>query len=449
MIIALGLLCIVLLLGWAVSRSEGPTILLKRPIKGIGQNSDLVIEARDSRHNVKLIALELIQGGHSLHRIGMGARLYPRRWWRFWSGDPESLLTWTVPVGRKAIPELKEGSATIRITATNDSWGRFFRGGRSELVLDLPVRFVPPQIGVLTSKHYVNQGGCEMVLFKVSPGTVESGVQVGNYFFPSWPVKESLPEVRLCLFAFPYDLEPETPLRILARDDAGNEAVTGFSYQVFPKNFRADRVNLTDDFMARVVPPILSQTPQIRDQGSLVKNFLLVNGRLRELDSQQLVAISRQTSPRFLWSQPFVQLANSKVEAAFADHRTYLYNGEVVDRQDHLGFDLAVVEHNPVAAANDGVVVQAGFFGIYGNAVVLDHGLGLQSLYGHLSATEVKVGDSIKRGQVIGRSGQTGLAGGDHLHFSILLDGIPVNPTEWWDGHWIHDRIDAKLDPYR
>jgi murein DD-endopeptidase MepM/ murein hydrolase activator NlpD len=133
------------------------------------------------------------------------------------------------------------------------------------------------------------------------------------------------------------------------------------------------------------------------------------------------------------------------VEAAFADFRTYLYNGQAVDHQTHLGFDLAVLQHTPVLAANDGRVVHTGFFGIYGNVVILDHGCGLQSLYAHLSGFDVKEGDEVKRGQVIAHSGQTGLAAGDHLHFTMLLDGIAVNPVEWWDAHWIHDRIEAKL----
>ncbi|HYV32526.1 MAG TPA: M23 family metallopeptidase, partial [Candidatus Binatia bacterium] len=100
-------------------------------------------------------------------------------------------------------------------------------------------------------------------------------------------------------------------------------------------------------------------------------------------------------------------------------------------------------------AANDGAVVLADFFGIFGNAVLLDHGCGLQTLYGHLSSIEVKAGETVRRGQEIGKSGQTGLAGGDHLHFTVLLDGIPINPAEWWDPHWIHDRIEEKLAPYK
>jgi murein DD-endopeptidase MepM/ murein hydrolase activator NlpD len=204
-----------------------------------------------------------------------------------------------------------------------------------------------------------------------------------------------MPETRLCLFAYAYYVDPSTPARIEAHDDAGNETVSNFVYRVFPKQFHTDTIELEDDFMARVVPAIMSQTPELQDQGSLLKNFLLINGQLRATNARELVAFAQKTADHFLWTQPFIQLGNSKVEAAFADYRTYVYRGETVDHQTHLGFDLAVVEHNPVVAANDGVVVHAGYFGIYGNTVILDHGCGLQSLYAHLSSREVKPGDHV------------------------------------------------------
>ena len=115
--------------------------------------------------------------------------------------------------------------------------------------------------------------------------------------------------------------------------------------------------------------------------------------------------------------------------------------------QDHLGFDLAATAHHPVQAAGNGIVIKAEWFGIYGNAVILDHGCGLMTLYAHLSSIDVHPGDKVAQGQVLGRSGETGLAGGDHLHFSVLVQGVQVNPLEWWDAHWIHDRIDAKIGP--
>ena len=434
-----------------VTNREAPSIEMPGAIRGIGVSTPVEFRVHDSRYRIKSVVLEVRQGDRT-YQVPMESSAWPvptSKWWKFWSRHAGSGATFKASVGRKAIPDLKEGSATLIVTATNNSWGRFFRGGQSQLIKDLPVRFVPPRAEVLTAQHYINQGGCDMALFKVSQGTVESGVQVGNYFFPSWPVKDSDPSTRMCIFAYPYDLDPATPARVVARDDAGNQTLVNFNYKVFPKKFKSDTINVTDDFMQRVVPPIMSQTPELSDRGDLLKNFLLINGPLRRMDAQQLVAFSQKTAPHLTWTEPFVQLGNSKVEASFADYRTYLYNGQVVDHETHLGFDLAVVQHTPVLAANDGRVIYVGFLGIYGNVVVIDHGCGLQSLYAHLSSYEVKEGEEVKHGQVIAHSGQTGLAAGDHLHFTMLLDGIPVNPVEWWDPHWIHDRIEAKLQPYK
>ena len=426
---------------------QAPDLAVPLPLKGLGQKSELVVQATDPNHNLKSLSLEVEQNGQVLHQSNLVISERPRRWWKFWSKGIISTATWKVLVGREVIPSLKEGHATVRVTALNDSWGRFFRGGRTIMTLDLPVRFMPPQVAVLTTQHYINLGGCDMVLFTVSPGTTESGVQVGPYFFPSFPVKESMPFTRLALFAFPYNVDPGATARVVARDDAGNQSLANFTQRVFPKKFHSDTIPLTDDFMNRVVPPIMGQTPEMNDEGSLLKNFLEINGRLREIDAQRLVELSQHTAPAFLWTEAFERLP-SKTEASFADYRTYTYNGQEVDHQTHLGFDLAGSEHMAVRAANDGVVIFAGFLGIYGNAVVIDHGVGVQSLYGHMSSISVKEGDHVKRRQEIGRSGQTGLAAGDHLHFTMLLDGVPVNPIEWWDAHWIHDRIQAKLEPY-
>jgi murein DD-endopeptidase MepM/ murein hydrolase activator NlpD len=451
-ILVLVLAVVFLALTLKVASRQAPVIVVEKTPKGLGQKTQLALEARDAKHNLKTLTVEVVQNGQVVHQANMVFSIGPHRWWRFWPGGPVSKATWTVPVGREVIPELKEGRATVRIAALNDSWGRFFRGGRSEVALELPVRFAPPQVEVLTTLHYINQGGCDMVVFKVSPGTTESGVQVGDTFFPSWPVKDSQPEIRLSLFAYAYNIDPSTPAHIVARDDAGNESLANFNYKVFPKKFHSDTIDLDKvqggNFLANVVPPIMSQTSELRDQGTLIKNFLLINGSLRQMDAQKLVAFSQHTAARFLWKGAFVRLP-SKTEAGFADYRTYVYGGQPVDHQTHLGFDLAGLEHMPVRAANDGVIVFAGFLGIFGNAVVIDHGCGLQSLYGHMSSIAIKEGDQVKREQEIGRSGQTGLAAGDHLHFTMLLDGIPVNPVEWWDPHWIHDRIEVKLQPYQ
>ncbi|MGE3512409.1 MAG: M23 family metallopeptidase, partial [Vicinamibacterales bacterium] len=170
-----------------------------------------------------------------------------------------------------------------------------------------------------------------------------------------------------------------------------------------------------------------------------------INSELRKMNGERIQELTSKTAPTRLWSGPFLPHVNAPVEAAFADHRTYFAEGREIDQQVHLGFDLAVTAAVPIAAENTGTVLFADWLGIYGNCVILDHGMGVASLYAHLSALDVKPGDAVSKGQVLGRSGMTGLAAGDHLHFTMLVGGRPVNPVEWWDAHWIQDRIDRKL----
>jgi Peptidase family M23 len=437
--------------GWKIFSHEAPLIQFSKQVKGIGKQTTVEFSVQDKEYSLKHVSVDIQQGDRnfSVPFVSEIHNAPSLPWWKFWAERPASVGVFKAQIGHHSIPDLQEGRAILEIVATNNSWGRFFRGGRSQVRRDLPVRFQAPEIQVLTTQVYVNEGGCDLVLFKVSPGTSESGIQVGQYFFRSWPVRKALPDTRMCLFAYPYDIDPKMPAHIVARDVVGNEIESSFSYQVFPEKFRKGTINLQDNFMERVVPAILNHTPDFQDQGSLLKNYVMLNRRLRMIDSQLLIAYSEKTAPEFLWTQAFLRFPHSKVEAHFADYRTYLYSGQVVDHETHLGYDLASTAHSPVPAANDGVVVFAHYFGIYGNAILIDHGCGLQTLYGHLSSFAVKPGEHVARGQIIGHSGETGLAGGDHLHFSVLLDGVFVDPLEWWDPHWIHDRIEAKLAPYR
>ena len=208
----------------------------------------------------------------------------------------------------------------------------------------------------------------------------------------------------------------------------------------------AIRIRSDDKFLGRVVPAILQSSPQIKaSPDDLLPSFLKINNDVRRMNNDTISALAKKTAPGMLWEGAFQPLGGSQIESAFADFRTYLYDGKDVDRQVHLGFDLAKTANSPVTAGNNGKVVFASELGIYGNTVIVDHGMGVQSLYGHLSSFGVNEGDTVKKGQQLGASGQTGLAGGDHLHFSMLVNGQFVNATEWWDPHWIEDRIMRKL----
>jgi murein DD-endopeptidase MepM/ murein hydrolase activator NlpD len=94
----------------------------------------------------------------------------------------------------------------------------------------------------------------------------------------------------------------------------------------------------------------------------------------------------------------------------------------------HTGIDIAAPYGAPIVASADGVVLFVGWYGGYGNTVILDHGSSYSTLYAHCSAILVSQGQDVARGQAIARVGATGYATGPHLHFEIRVNGVPVNP---------------------
>ena len=331
------------------------------------------------------------------------------------------------------------------------------RESTAETAVDVTVRLDPPRLTPLSRLHYVTHGGSELVVYRVTPDDAESGVRVGDREYPGYPASgaglDGQDDLRVALFALLHDQDLTTPIELYARDPAGNEASARFDHRVFERRFRRARIPVGDGFLRRVVPGIVAQSPELADEqvdgdttpSELLDLYVFVNRELRRSNRAAIAALAAETAPHWLWDGPFRQLANSQVESGFADHRTYFYGGEEIDQQVHLGFDLASTANAPVLAANAGAVVFADFLGIFGRCVVIDHGMGLQSLYAHLSSFDVAPGTSVARDQQIGLSGQSGLAGGDHLHFAMLLQGRPVTPMEWWDAHWIEDRILRKL----
>jgi murein DD-endopeptidase MepM/ murein hydrolase activator NlpD len=413
-----------------VIASSPPVVSIPAPPAAIG--GDTGVHARiESPHGVRRVTATIEQNGV---RYPIFERTQPATRWLFWRRrhTPSEVV---IPTGRKVAPALKDGKAKLIIVAkANDMWG-------AEASKEIEFQFIsaPPKLAADGFQHYINQGGCELAAATVSGYWTKAGVRVGQYTFRSFPVPGTKSGERFSLFAFPWDIPASTVPVFFARNP-GQEVTARFWFKVFPKKFRTRDLTIDDTFLEKVDNQI-----DPGGSGSLLERFLKINGELRRKNNQALSDLRLKTADHFLWSKPFLQLANSKVESQFADRRSYIYKGKKVDEQVHLGFDLSVTQHVAVPAANDGRVVYAADLGIYGNCVVVDHGYGLQSIYGHLNSIEVKEGDMVKQNQTLGRSGSTGLAGGDHLHYSMQVDGVEVNPVEWWDDHWIKDRIRSKL----
>jgi len=429
-----------ILLG-GLRHGPAPKIALRPERAAIGRQGPIEIEIVEPVRGFAAVEADLVQGTNRMSLIAEQFATPPG--WKLWSHGLAAKV-WKLDIGKTAQPALVEGPATIRVTAAPaPAWWRAGEPAVAEVVL--PVRLAPPALGVLSAQHYVAQGGSEAVVYRVGATSVRDGVEVGTRFFPGFPLPGGPAETHFALFAMPYDASDPSLIRLVAADEVENRNALAFIDQFFPHPPNAAAIQLDDRFLAKVVTDIRAQTPDAPDAGSLLQNYLWINRELRKRNAAELAALAAKSSQSFLWRAPFLALPGGQVMSSFADRRTYIYGGREVDQQDHLGFDLASVARADVPAANDGVVVLAKYLGIYGNAVVVDHGYGLMSLYAHLSSIAIPQGASVRRGQTLGLSGATGLAGGDHLHFSFLLQGLPVRPAEWWDAHWIQDRLKRKL----
>ncbi len=420
-----------------------PTVSLRPAAKAIGARGTVTVKASSPGRGLAGLRVEVEQKGRTTVVARADSRPLPA--WRF-SGPRRETLQLQAEVGRTAVSDLQEGEMVVRAVAERaPTWLRHPAPVVAEL--KLPVHLRPPALSLLSTQHYVAQGGAGVVVYRVSDSATRDGVRAGSWFFPGAPLPGASSGERFALFGVPWDVAEDATIHLVASDDAGNSSEVAFVDKFFPRPPSKDRIELKDDFLGRVVPEIMAQTTGLADRGGLLENYLQINRDLRQKDASELVELAKRSQPRFLWKEPFLPLHNAKVMSAFADQRTYLYGGDEVDHQTHLGFDLAVTARTPVPAANSGVVLLARYFGIYGNTVLLDHGFGLMTIYSHLSSIEVKEGQEVARGAILGLTGKTGLAGGDHLHFSTLVAGLPVTPTEWWDAHWIRDRVAARLAP--
>ena len=421
---------------YMAGREAGPAITIHSPEKFVGRATPLAVSiASETELTGTVINIE--QNGKTVAIQNL--KIEPQ-------GPGQANATATI--GRDG---LVNGPAALTVDASRKT---FFglRTVSSHERRELLVRLDPPRVSVVSIHHFINLGGAEFVVLRATPEDVEAGVQVGDAryrLYPGSAVGITDPAMRVGFFALRHDQTVNERINAYARDAAGNEVTVPLEHQPFVKKFVQSKIPIDQRFLDRVVPAIASHTPDLKVDTSspdgLLKGFLEINGNLRRKNGDFIASLAEKSEPRMLWTEAFAQMMNSQVESRFADRRTYYFEDKEIDKQVHLGFDLATVQQAPVHASNAGKVVFADFLGIYGNCVIIDHGLGVQSLYAHLSSIGVKVGDTVTKGQELGRTGSTGLAGGDHLHFTLLLQGTPVNPVEWWDQHWLQDRVLRKI----
>jgi len=426
--VALVMLAIVF---WVVFyEGEKPLITVSKDIQIIGRNSTFDITCSDMKSGLRHISVSIAQDGTErvIHAADFTTKGHRRE-------------TVSVQIDYKAL-QLHDGTALLQIAATD----RSLRENRTVISRQVQVDVTPPVISLLNPSNYINPGGTCLITFTLSEPVTRAGVSVNDEFFTAYRATQSNTPLFVCYFASPLDAaERAVTISVSAEDGAGNTVLRTVPFHMRHKKFRSDTMRIGDRFLENKIPEFSDIRERLPDATPL-ETFVYINEQLRAENISRINELCSNPSESRLWDGTFLRLNNAATMAYFGDKRTYYYHDEVISKSIHMGVDLASIKNAIVEASNSGIITFTGYIGIFGNTVIIDHGQGLFSFYAHLSTVTVDEGQQIKKGAAIGRTGMSGLAGGDHLHFGILVGHRFVNPKEWWDPHWIRDNVKRKLD---
>ncbi len=411
--------------------TEAPSVTIDKELKFLGGPVDIAFEAVDRKSGIKQVVITLEQGGGVLQLFN---KSFPRQAWLSKAGPAEVKETITLDVKHAGA---KEGKAELVIAVNDFSLNGLLKGNSTVTRFPVAIDTKPPRVVVRHAQKYITPGGSGIVVYDLSETSKRHGVMIDSTFFQGYPVNGS-DKLFISYIALPWNSTQPQETKVIAVDQAGNEGKATFSMHFKKAKEKKDRINVSDGFLNKKIPEFQEHYPDM--QGSKLEKYLFVNNKIRTTNAEEIAEICSSPVPNQLWRDRFIRMAGAG-KAGFADQRTYYYKGKAVDHQTHLGMDIASTARVAIKAANSGKVIFADYLGIYGKTVVLDHGQGLASLYSHLSSIDTSTDKMVDKDEVIGHSGTTGMAGGDHLHYSMLVHGIFVTPVEWWDQHWIDVNI--------
>jgi murein DD-endopeptidase MepM/ murein hydrolase activator NlpD len=416
------------LAGFIYLERETPLVDISEELGLIGTYKEVTFTVTDQKSGLSHADVTLVQGAKQKK---LNEKNFQREGYAP-SAGPDQLQLKAV-IDAKAL-NLKNGSAQLVVTARDFSYWNFLRGNKTERVYEFTLDTEAPKVNRMDSPRYIKPGGAGIVIYKISETVANHGVRVNGFFHAGFPLPGAEGTFG-AIIGLPYYTENIESAAVEAVDKAGNIGKAPFGMILKTVKWKHDKINVPDSFLSLKIPEFSQYYPQM--EGDMIAKYLYVNNTVRSENNKRIMEICNNSGKEQFWAGKFGRMARSSNRAGYADHRTYYYNGKEIDKQVHLGIDLASTRHAEVLAANRGKVIFADYLGIYGNMVVLDHGLGVFSLYSHLSQIGVVEGDIVEKNGVLGATGTSGMAGGDHLHFSMLVNGVLVDPLEWWDEHWL------------
>jgi murein DD-endopeptidase MepM/ murein hydrolase activator NlpD len=342
----------------------------------------------------------------------------------------------------------QSANLTLEVEATDGSRWNLFAGNQAKALARIYPDSKRPTVFVLTNSYKITKGGAALVAFKADDENLDSlyiETNSGQRYYPTPYYKDGY---YVSLVAWPRP-DDQFSADIIATDKAGNFTRERVRFFLQNRTYKISTINLTENFLGGKVTNLAQMYSRDYDQMEPIERFMFVNQTLRYENNEKISSAATKRPQALLSNKkltPFYPLKNGAAVASFGDYRKYSYGGEIVSESYHLGLDLASTAQANIVSTNDGKIVFAEENGIYGQTIIIDHGLGLHTLYSHCSSLAVREGDEVKGGDVIGKTGSTGFAFGDHLHFGVLVQGVEVRPEEWMDAPWMNDNIYTVLE---
>ena len=412
---------------------EKPQVSLLTAESLINSETEISLSLKDPKSGIQEVQITLEQNGRivQLQNRKLARQNYVK------AAGPKALSV-DFSIDSKSLG-ISDGKANLHVVIRDFSLWGWLKGNVVHEIYPLVLDTVPPVVTLLESPANIKPGSVGIVVYKSAEPLEKHGVLLNGHFHQGFPLAARGVNTYGTIFSAPFYTMTIKESVVEVSDRAGNKTNTPFQVNLRSMRIIEDRIDISKNFLDRKLPEFSDYYQETTE--SMIDKYLYINREVRKHNNDYIRKICRQSSPEKIWQGKFNRMARSSRKASFADKRQYFYMGRIIDETVHLGIDLASVRHADVQAANRGEVVFADYLGIYGNMVILDHGIGVFSLYSHLSQILTDKGDVVSSGAVIGKTGTSGMAGGDHLHLGMLVNGIFVNPVEWWDSSWVNLNI--------
>ncbi len=307
--------------------------------------------------------------------------------------------------------------------------------------------FATPEIKILTHSPSINKGGSALVIFKASGNPIkELYIETSSkkQFQVAPFVKEGY---FIGLIAWPFKVN-SFEAHIIAIDDKGERSQRMIPFVVKNRRYRVQRIK----FAKRLKQNVAQFSENFEELQKLSHATLQLQKMATVMKSRDDQRISKVTSEvlehqidRFEIS-PFWPVKDVKIVDTFGSKVYFYGNNRRLAHYNHLGIDFVAAKGADIKASVAGKVVFAEFNGLYGNQLILSHGLGIYTAYANCSKLLVKKDSEVKKGDIVAKVGQSGFAAFPHLHFSVHVQGVAVRPREWMDRHWIEKNIYAVME---